>query len=104
MEQFTRRGAARPLLGRSVVRRVRRRARRGLALEPLGLGIHLGKAHPAAGAPGTGDGAGRTAEVGDHAAGAATGHTLPRPMDRPGLIFSAVAVACHETITLAFPA
>ncbi len=35
-------------------------------------------------APGAGDRARLTAELGDQLAGAATGHTLPRPMGRPG--------------------
>ena len=103
-EELTPRSPARPLLGSGVVGRVRRRGRRGLALEPLGLGIHLGKTHPAAGAPGTGDGAGRTAEVGDHLSGAATGHTLPRPVGPLRLIFAVVCLACHEAMRLAFRA
>jgi hypothetical protein len=101
-ERLPRRRPARAL--RRVLRRVRRRARGGLALEPPGLGIHLGKAHAATGAPGTGDGAGRAAEVGDHLATASAGHTLPRPVGPLRLILAVVCLARHEAMRLAFRA
>jgi hypothetical protein len=79
----------------------------GLALrcparEPDGLGIDLGQAHPAALAPGAREGAGGAAEVRDHSTGAATGHTLPRPLGRLGLILAVVCLARHEPMRLAF--
>ena len=42
-------------------------------------------------------------EARDHAAGAAAGHTLARPMGPLRPILRVLAVACHEAITLAFP-
>jgi hypothetical protein len=94
----------RALLGRRVVGRLRRLRRLGrrTALEPLGLRIHLGEAHPATGAPGARDRAGRAAEVRDHLAGASAGHTLPRPVGPLRLIFAVVCLACHEAMRLAF--
>ena len=67
----------------SVVRRsVVRWAHARICLPPFGLGVDVRDAAAAA-APGARDGLGRAAEVGDHLAAAATGHTLPRPVGRP---------------------
>ena len=96
----------RPAMGCSAGR-LRRCARAGLAVlgEPARLRIDAGHTRAAASAPRAVERAGRAAEVRDHLPAAAAGHTLPRPMGRRCLILAvAGAVACHEPITLAFPA
>ena len=76
----------------------------GGLLEPPGLSVDIGHAHAGAGAPRAAQLAGRTAEVGDHLAAAAAGHTLPRPMGRRCLILAVAVLACHELSRLAFRA
>ena len=75
-----------------------RRRRRGGPRRPASCAWAsiAGEAHAAAVAPRAGDRARRAAEVGDHLAAAAAGHTLPRRMGRLGLILAVVALACHE--------
>lgn len=73
-----------------------------LLLHPPRLRVDAGHAHAAAPAPWAGELARRAAEVGYHLAGAAAGHTLPRPMRRRYLLLAVATVACHEPITLAF--
>jgi hypothetical protein len=79
-------------------------ARHRLVLEPARLGIHFREAHSPAAAPWTRDGVGRAAEVGDNLSGAATGHTLPRPVGLLRLIFAVVCLVRHEAMRLAFRA
>src|SRR5580693_3634710 len=88
-------------------RRLGRRTRRlgvRVLLRPPRLRVDAGHAHASAPAPRAQKLARRAAEVGDHLAGAAAGHTLPRPMRRRYLLLAVATVACHEPITLAFRA
>ena len=78
-----------------------------VTLEPGCLGVETRYAHTPAATPGTRNRAHGTAEMGDHLAAAATGHTLPRPvgrlrLTRLGLIRAVAIVARHEARRLAF--
>lgn len=78
----------------------------GLTLfgQPPLLRVDAGHALATARAPRAGELAGSAAEVGDHLAATATGHTLPRPMGRRCLSLAIAVIARHEPITLAFRA
>jgi len=85
------------------VGRPTRGAHSGVPVQPLGLGVDVRKANAAAATPGAGNRARCTAEVGDHLARAAAGHTLPRPVGCLCSISVAVAlVAGHQAMRLAF--
>ena len=73
-----------------------------VALQPRRLCVVAWHAHAAAATPRARNSADRTAEMGDDLAAAATGHTLPRPVGRPGLALAVAIVARHEAIRLAF--
>lgn len=71
---------------------------------PARLCVDACKARAAALAPGTRDLVRGAAEVGDHLAGSAAGHTLPRLMGVLCLILVVAGFAGHEPMRLAFPA
>ena len=71
---------------------------------PVRLRVDLGRAQPAALAPRARDGARTASEVGDHAARAAAGHTLPRLMGSLARISCAFVFSCHEPMRLALGA
>ena len=75
---------------------------RSVVAEPFRLSVDSGGALAAALAPRTGDVARRPAQIGDHLAGAAAGHTLPRPVGLLGSISAVALLGRHEAMTLAF--
>ena len=91
-----------------VGRRLALSGRRGRALlrwlvgGPFRLGVAARDADTGALAPRASDRRGRPAEVGDHASGAAAGHTLPRPMGLLGLCILGCALVRHWLMRLAF--
>jgi hypothetical protein len=94
--------------GRGLCRRVGRRLIGGSVIRvpvaPAGLRVDLRHADPAAAAPRAADGLGRAAEVRDHLAASATGHTLPRLMGVLRVILVVCLLARHGAMRLAVPA
>jgi hypothetical protein len=70
-------------------------------LAPVRLRVDTGQAHTSPTAPRTLERALRAPQVGDHAAAAAAGHTLPRPMRAVAVLTRLSVLTGHESLRLA---